>query len=285
MKDSLSKLAQNLILTFAVATAIVFPLFFLPATSEFFEYNKFIAVMVLSLAGLIIWSVKMIIDKRTVITRSPLDIPLIILIIVFAISAFSSIDQFISIFGAQGKIWPSLIPLATLVGMYFITISNIKNRKQVNLILWALVGASTIASMIAISSYFGAFLPFDFAHIRSFNTVGIINKLAILQTIVIPIAISWAIYEKDRSVRIVATTCALILFGSFILINFWTAYIGLTVALLFLALGTLKVKLTKTQQSHVAILAVFIVLFFVIRFIPQVANGTLYQWIISKDQG
>lgn len=285
MKENLVKLTQNVIFSLIIASAIVTPLFFLPTTTEFFEYNKFFAILLITLLGLIIWSVKMVVDKRTVFTRTPLDVPLIILVVVLAVSAFASIDQFVSIFGLNGRIWPSLTPLITLAGLYFLTVSSLKNRKQVNIILWALIGATTIASLVAISSYFGAFLPFDFAHLRSFNTVGVINRLALIQVLVIPIAVSWAIYEKDKTSRIVATASALISIFSFILINNFYAYIGLAVALLFLSVGTLKVRLTKSQQSHAAIIAIFVVLFMVIRFIPQVATGTLYQWIINKDQG
>lgn len=285
MKDSFLKLSNGILFYLVAACAIVLPLFFIPSTTEFFEYNKLVALMFLAISGFIVWSVKMILEKRTVITRTPLDIPLIVLLGIYFISSYSSLDQFISFFGTHGRIWPSFAPLAIIAAIYFLAVSNLKNRKQVNLILWLLVFAGTIASLVALSSYFGGFLPYDFAQIRSFNTVGVINKLAVLQGLIIPITISWAIYEKNKASRAIATGCTLILAASFILINFMPAYIGLIVSIIFLSVGTLRVKLTKTQQGHAAILAVVILLFLVIRFVPQVAQGTLYQWIIKKDQG
>lgn len=285
MKDSFLKLSSGIILSLVTTIAIVIPLFFLPTTTEFFEYNKFVAVLLITIVGFAVWSVKMILEKRTIFTRTPLDIPLILLLIIYFISAYSSIDQFNSFFGAHGRIWPAFFPLAIIGAAYFLTASNLKNRKQVQLILWVLAFATTIASLIALSSYFGAFLPFEFAKIRSFNPVGIINRLAILQALVIPITISWAIYEKDKTSRAVATVFTLALAASFVLINFLPAYIPLVVSIVFLSLGTLRVKLTPTQQGHAAVLTVVILLFMVIRFVPQVAKGTLYQWIISKDEG
>ena len=285
MKENFLKFAQSLILILLVLTGVSVPLFFLPTTSEFFEYNKLAAILFLTAAGFIIWAVKMILEKRAVFTRTPLDVPIIILLVVFLISSFSSVDQFVSFFGAHGKIWPSFAAMATIAAIYFLATSNIRNKRQVNIILWALVGATTIGSLIAISSYFGGFLPFDFAKIRSFNTLGIINRLALLQAVIIPIAASWAIYEKDKVARIVATAMALILMLSFVLINFVPLYLALGVGLTFLGVGALKVRLTKTQQGHGALLAIFAVLFLVIRFVPQVSRGTLYSWIIAKDQG
>lgn len=285
MKENFLKLSHSLIFIALILTGLAIPLFFLPTTSEFFEYNKFGAVLVLTLAGFLIWALKMVLEKRAVFTRTPIDIPIIVLLVVFLISAFSSVDQFVSFFGAHGKIWTSFFTLATLAGLYFLITTNLKSKKQVNTILLVLVGATTIASLVAISSYFGGYLPFDFAKIRSFNTLGIINRLALLQTIIIPIAASWAIYEKDKTNRIISTVMALIIAFSFVLINVTNLYFPLGIGLLFLGLGALRVRLTKTQQGHAALLAIFAVLFLVIRFVPQVSRGTLYSWIAAKDQG
>lgn len=285
MKENFLKLSQSLIFALVATAAIAAPLFFLPTTSEFFEFNKYTAILVITIAAVIIWAIRMVFEKRVVFTRTPLDVPLVALLGVFFISSFSSIDQFVSFFGAHGKIWPAFIPLAAVTVLYFVAVSNLKNRKQVTIILWALIGATTLASLIAAMSYFGMFLPFEFAKTRSFNPLGIVNRLAVLQALVIPIAASWAIYDKDKTVRLVATISTLILAFSFILINFLPAYAGLAVALAFLVVGTLKVKLTKTQQGSAALIAVFILLFLVIRFVPQVAKGTLYQWIANKQDG
>lgn len=285
MKENFVKLSHTLIFYLAAASVIVAPLFFLPGTSEFFEFNKFTAILTITVIILLFWSIRMIFEKRTVFTRTPLDIPILLIVAVFLIASFASIDQFISLVGKHGRIWPSFLPITTIAVFYFTITSNLKNRKQVNLILWALVVATTIASIIATVSYFGAYLPFEFAKIRSFNPLGIINRLAVLQAFVIPITASWAIYEREKFTRTAATIATLIITFSLILINFLPAYIGLVVALIFLSVGTLRVKLTKAQQGTVAVLLVFTILFLVVRFIPQVARGTLYSWIATKEQG
>jgi len=284
MKDSLTKLAENIIFGLTILSAACAPLFFLPTTTEFFDYNKFTIQLVITAVGLLVWSAKMIIEKRTVFTRSPMDVPFLIMGAVLFISAFTSIDQHVSLFGAQGKIWPSFIPYLVLVAFYFVVASNLKTKKQVSMVIWTLVISTTLASLISITSYFGAFLPFDFAQVRSFNTVGIINRLSLIQAVIIPIAVAFAIFDKDKMARSVGTVASLIMAFSFILINNLPAYVGLFAALATLSIGTVKVKLTKTQQGHAAILAVVVALFLVIRFVPPVATGTLGQWISTKDE-
>lgn len=241
--------------------------------------------MAITIVTLLAWAAKMIFEKRAVFTRTPLDIPLIILLSASLIATLTSIDQYISFFGGNGKIWPSFITLATLIALYFAVVSNLKTKKQVHIILWTLSGATTVASIVALSSYFGAFLPFDFAQIRSFNPLGIINRLAHLQAFVIPITAAWAIFERDKMAQVVATVTTLILTFSFILTNSLPTYFVLIAALIFLSIGFFKIRLTKAQQGSVAVLAVFTILFLVIRFVPQVATGTLYSWIIAKDKG
>ncbi len=283
MKESLVKFTQNIILGLTVISATSAPLFFLPITTEFFDYNKYALQLVITIVGLLVWSAKMIIEKRTVFTRSPLDIPFILMGAVLLISAFTSIDQHISLFGTEGSIWPSFIPYATLVAFYFVMVSNLKTRKHVNIIISFLIGSTSIASLVAITSYFGFYLPLDFAQIRSFSTVGIINSLSLMQAVVIPIAVAYALFDKDKTTRSAATATSLVMAFSLILINNLPAYIGLVAALAILTIGTVKVKLTKAQQGHTAILGVVIMLFLVIRFVPQVAKGTLYAWIINKE--
>lgn len=283
MKENFIKLSHNLIFILITSAAVIFPLAFLPTTTEFFDFNKFTALLIITVAGLLIWALRMILEKKASFTRTPLDIPLLILLVVIFVSAFASIDQFGSLIGSPQRLWPSFFPFATLIAFYFLASSNLNKRKQVTVILWVISLSTTLAAIIAAASYFGLYLPFDFAHVRSFNTVGIINRLAILEAFVIPITAFWAVFEKNKQARAIATILTLIIAFSLILINSLPSFIGLGATLLFIATASLKTKLEKHQQGAIAILAVFTILFLVIRFVPQVARGTLYSWIVTKD--
>src|SRR3990167_8333386 len=130
MKESLVRLSQNLILVTIVTSTVAMTLFFLPTTTEFFEYNKFATVLVLTVIGFLLWSLKMFIDKRVVITRTPLDVPIILFLAVVLISSVASIDQFVSFFGIHGMVWPSFFALALISALYFLTTSNFLTKKN-----------------------------------------------------------------------------------------------------------------------------------------------------------
>ena len=283
MKENFLKLSENLVFLLVALAAVCAPLFFLPTTSEFFEFNKFTALLIITAVGLLIWASRMVLEKRAVFTRTPLDIPLIVFVAVVFVASASSIDNFISIIGHPQNLWPSFFPLLVLVLFYFMAVSNLKSKKHIRAILWILIISTAVASLVALASYFAAYFPFEFAKIRSFNTVGVINRLALLQTFVIPIAATLAIFTRSKTERPFAIIATLVMAFSLILINFWPAYIGLLAAGLLIASQSLKTKLDKTQTGALAVIAVFVVLFLVIRFVPQVAQGTLGAWIIQKD--
>lgn len=285
MKENYIKLSHNLIFGLIVLSAIISPLFFLPTTSEFFDFNKFTAFLAITVAGLLIWASRMIIEKKFVLTRTPLDLPILAFVAVSFVASLTSVDQFISAFGNPARIWPSFFPLATLVAFYFLTVSNLKTKKQVTVIVWALALSTTFAAVLATVSYFGAYLPFEFARFRAFNTLGSAARLAVLEVFILPATASIAIFSKDKFERLAATVITLILAFSFILINLIPAYIALFAAAALIGITSLRFKLTKTQKSQAAALAVFITLFLVIRFVPQVARGTLNQWISQKEPG
>jgi len=283
VKENFLKLSENLVFLLVAAAAVISPLFFLPTTSEFFEFNKFTALLVITVLGLLIWAARMVLEKRAVFTRTPLDVPLIVFAAVVFVASAASIDNFISIIGHPQNLWPSFFPLLTLVLFYFMAVSNLKSKKHIKAILWILIASTTAASVVALSSYFAAYLPFEFAKIRSFNTVGVINRLALLQTLVIPISASLSIFTRSKTERPFVIGATLVMAFSLILINFWPVYIALLAAGLLVASQSLKNKLDKTQTGALAVISVFVILFLVIRFVPQVAQGTLGSWIVQKE--
>src|SRR3989304_9030499 len=119
MKENFLKLSENIVFLLVALAAVCAPLFFLPTTSEFFEFNKFTALLAITILGLLIWASRMVLEQRAVFTRTPLDVPLIIFVTAVFIASVASIDNFTSLFGHPQNLWPSFFPLLTLVLFYF----------------------------------------------------------------------------------------------------------------------------------------------------------------------
>src|SRR3989344_466665 len=145
MSENFKKISANIIFAQIIAAAAVLVLFFLPTTSEFFEFNKFTAILAISALGLIVWATKTFIEAKIVFTQTPIDGAILALIAVIFIASLASIDQSVSLFGNPGRIWPGFFSFAAIAALYFVAVSNLKSKKQVKAILWVLVLGSTVA--------------------------------------------------------------------------------------------------------------------------------------------
>ncbi len=282
MKENYIRLSQQAIFYLIAATVGLLPLFFIPQTANFFEPNKFILLIVATAAGFVLWGLRMVLEKRFTFTRSPLDLPILLFVFVSFIAALSSLDQFVSLVGAYGRPWPSFFAIATVSAFYFLATSNLKTRKHVEQIILVLIGSTVLASLVSLLSYFGWYFQFDFAKFHSFNTIGSPISLALLQAIVIPLAVYWVISTKDRVLFIVGTAAALIMIFSLILINFPPAFLGLVAAITFSASVMLKTKFTQSAKNGLIIIAVATFLFLAVRYVPQITQGTLINLINNK---
>lgn len=284
MKENIIKLTYTLNFLALAIAAFSAPLFFLTLTPDPFEFNKFSLLLTLSIISVLAWSLRMVLQKKFSYTRSPLDIPFIILIAAVLISSFSSIDQYISIFGTPGHKWLSLTSLSALVAFYFSSISSLKSKKHTDLILIVLSASTVIASIIGIFAYFGIFAPFDFAKFRTFNTLGSPIKLALLDSLVLPLTLSAMVFAKNIKTRIASVLSSIILAGSLILINFTPAYIGLLAGCVVITAATLKTKLTKESLGSIFIVATIALLIAAVRLIPPLADATIEGAISDSTQ-
>ena len=85
--------------------AIIFllPLFFLPWTSEYFEFNKQFLLWLAMPAALFLWLIKQAGQKQLKIKTNPLNFPVLIFLALTFISSIFSLDRFSSFFGYFGR--------------------------------------------------------------------------------------------------------------------------------------------------------------------------------------
>lgn len=238
-----------------------------------------------TIAGAVLWSVRMALQKKFAFTRTPLDIPLAVLLLVFFISAVQSLDPRIALYGSPQRPWPSFVSLLTLIIFYFVASSNIRSKKNVDIILYVLVGSTVAAAIVSIASYFGAFIPTSFSLYRSFNTLGSSTALALLEAMIIPLSAAWVLFSRDKIIRGLSAAATVILAFSLILINFTPAYFGLVIGLLLVGSIVLKHgKTSKPAQISFGVVSILIVLVLAIRYIPALATQTLGTMIIGRDK-
>ncbi len=180
--------------------AFLMPVFFLPITLEKFEFNKLSLLIVITGISLILWTVHVITNKEIKVAKTPFDLPGILFLVAVLLSGIFSIDKTSSIFGLQGRWFPSILSFFAL-GVFYITLtSNIKQKKDVKMVLLSFVTGSTLATLIGIFSYYGISLIPQTGAI--FNPTGSLVSLGILSVITCAVAINEILKGESLAIKL-----------------------------------------------------------------------------------
>lgn len=121
----------NSIIIFLLKLAVFFtPLFFWPFSFEAFEFGKQNLLWFLTGLAAVIWLIKSVVmDKKIVYQRTPLDLPIVILLLVWGLSAVLSIDRFSSLFGYYGRSSDAFLTTVSLAIFYWLATQTISRRQ------------------------------------------------------------------------------------------------------------------------------------------------------------
>ncbi|NBO36113.1 hypothetical protein EBU91_01015 [bacterium] len=155
---------------FPVALIFLVPIFFLTTSTEFYEFNKAVLFTVGTILLTLFWILKLLLRSKVHITKSAIDLPIWIYLVVFALSSFLSINPTDSIFGNQIKWVPSLLSVVTLVLYFYILSANLRSLQAIKYSIYAMIAGGTISSAVVLLSYYGIKLSSQaFAQIANFN--------------------------------------------------------------------------------------------------------------------
>ena len=246
--------------------ALVFslPLFLLPFSIEIFEFNKALLLFAVSSLAFLIWIAKMIvIDRRIVFVKTPLDIPIIIFIFIILLSTALSVDRTSSILGFYGRFSDSLMIYLSLAMLYFVGVNSAvlrqaqddnrqaqdSSKSLINNLIKTFLASSFIVIIVSLSYSFGLkFIPWDETQFRSFNLVaGSLNVLGIYLVSVIIIALYYLLENKNALVKYLVYLLIAASLILLVIIDFMPAWIVLAISLFVSLILTLMI-----QKRHFA---------------------------------
>lgn len=149
MHQTIAKTADSFISWGITALAFLLPLFFLPITSNFFDYNKQVLLFFITSLLLVTWIIKLIYQKTLSLSFVPLTLPFTLLVAATGFSVLLQSSNQLETF--MGK--PAT--LITLLLLFLIATNNIHNFTQIRRHLLGLVTSAVILSLIAIYQFFG----------------------------------------------------------------------------------------------------------------------------------
>lgn len=267
----------------ALSLAVIIPLFFINLTSEFYETPKFIALILLTGFLLLLWSVKWVLNEKISLTRTPLDLPFILLLIVFIISTFFSSSRPVSILGNLPRVHGGLATFLIYIILYFILVSNIKKVNVVKNFLHLLLASGVVLSILGIAYYLGKpILPLSWTAFLNFTPSGSNFSTVAFLTLLLPLPLVTLLKESESKksiqelfkkpgpelLHIIANAGVLTLFGIVIALtgSFATWVAGLIAV--SLTLFAVPASSIKKNFSLLLVPVALVVLVSVVAFMP-----------------
>ena len=261
-----------------MALGFLMPLFFLATTTEFFEFNKMALLTLVTLLLILLLGAKVFAGSSIQFVKSNLDLPIFIYTILFFIATLFSVDKTSSIWGGQGRWFPSLFGLIVITVFYYISAPNFKDAKSIKAAIYALVAGGTISSLVAIMSYFRIYLS-DAPYFKNpgFTLTGSITTAVILAAISSILAMYFTYKEMVLSKKVLLITAAL---TNFTFIALLGGFIGWSLFILGLILAVFAVGPKEIGSKRFTTMFIFTVLVAITLLNIFPATKSL---IISKD--
>lgn len=210
------KLLSRIITYSFYALFFLVPLLFSGSTSELFEFNKMWITFGLTIIIMTAWASKMVLQKKIVVQRTPLDLVLGLFFLSQLIATIISLDQHISWWGYYSRFNGGLLSTISYLLLYYAFVSNLKVKETLRTITTSLISGLLVA-LWGFPSHFGAdptclvfrgsldtscwteaFKP----TIRAFSTLGQPAWFAAYLSVLLPLAIASALNNKKSPVKL-----------------------------------------------------------------------------------
>lgn len=226
------------------------PFVFTWVNEELFEFNKMLFVYGVTIMIVGAWIMRMFSEKRLVIRRTSLDLPIFLFLASQILSTLFSIHPRTSVFGYYTRFNGGLLSTFTYIALFYAFVSNI-DRKQIKSLLISLLLGGFFISLYAIPEHFGHSASclmitgkFDVncwvqkVQDRVFASFGQPNWLAAYTITLIPLALAFSITQKARKIKIFLLSTLTALFITTIFTKSRSGQLGLGAGLGVFLLGS-----------------------------------------------
>ena len=196
-------------------------------TTEIYDTPKFLILLTFTGLMLVLLAIRFTVAGKVALLRTPLDIPLLLLLAVGIVSTILSASPYVALLGDQLKVHSSLISLTVYILFYFVLVNNLKNAKEIKWIFTLSIIASQILAGVSLLTYMGVkILPPPWTHGINFTTSGSAFSTTAILALLLPF-ILMQIFTSTKPVFIILTSLFLLLSGLTIaLTGTWATWIA-----------------------------------------------------------
>src|SRR3989338_1950904 len=232
---------DKIILALLITVVIVPQLFFDIMLYSVFDLSKAIALYLIVIAILIVWSIMLAFKQNFRFSRTPLDIPILAFIFIFVISTVISINNIVSFLGIY-KRYEGLTPTVCYILAFYTIVNFVNTRRRLYLLVISIVAGAVIASCYGILQCLGfdLFKWSSFETRRVFSTFGnpVFFSAYLIITLPLTVALFFNYSNKEEAYVIKSRKILVWIFFVLSLITYTTFWLTNTRACFVALLGS-----------------------------------------------
>lgn len=269
--------ALSIVQKFGTLLLILVTLFlFANQTTEFYDTPKFVALMVFLAILLLLSALKNLSEGRVVLKITPLDLPLLTLLVVTIVSTVTSSSISTSL-GNLPAVNGSLAGLGAVILLYFLLVHNLK-KADFGSIVNLLLGSGIILALISLVYYLGGgILPFAWTQGINFTPTGSNFSTTAVLVLLLPFLLN-NILSGSSHINKSLSALILALFGLVIaLTGTWPVYLGAGIAVL-LSLAVHYSTGAHRFYPYILVPLLIVAAVATLSSLSTLKNNPLYTW-------
>lgn len=271
---SINEWVDILIQMVILSIPVVIPLFFWNLTTEFFETPKLLILFIITGILLLLWSVKSILAGKVMFTRTSLDLPIILTLVIFGVSTYFAVAKPQALMGPLPRLNGSLLSFAIYTFFFFALTSNFRHVSLVKQAIYALLGSGAALSILSLTSYAGLnLLSLPWTGGTAFTPTGSGFSTAAILVLCIPFVLIALLSDRKEGILGVLSQSI----GESGIKNLTATIITKGGLVLLLTLFMLTIALTGSTVIYIATAAAFALAIFAV---PQSKLQKNIAWII-----
>lgn len=250
------------------------PLFFLPFTSDFIEFNKQYLLYTLIGIACLAGAARGFMEHGFRIPRTPFDLPLQGFFAAVLISSIFSKDRAASFFGEYDRLTFGVVPLLWYLLFFYLLVHHIRTVSQIRRVFTLMATGATLAGLYFWAAVFGLTrAPALAAFLPAWNVAsGVNSRFAILLVIPLLIALTFLLdSQSSRGKKVWWVAQALIAFVTIVMFGFKGVFL---VAAVMLAIW-LAVIFTRLQGVRLPVVSLAMVAFLLLVVLSVFGTGGL----------
>ena len=195
-------------------TILLFPFVISSVNTEAFVLPKEIFISAVVLISLLLFGAKVVVTKRVVFRRTPLDVPIALFAFALILSSVLAVNRFDSLIATT--------PVFLMILGYFLLVNVLRKQNTTVFAFSAFVISGVGVSVIAIFSFLKVYpIPLTFTHVPSFTTMGSLLEQIVFLAAVLAVAIQLGLplIKGNTESKTVAFAAAALFIGAGILVT------------------------------------------------------------------